>query len=273
MPRLATATSPRSGTAINQSPKVEAAISEAPKPGVTELTTRVQIAVTATQRAAIAKMVNEPQVARGVRSMIGIQGSLEIRNMPPGSNPAIIADALANQDYATANYHLALEAWNPVLSSIFPSDKPQPPPPLAEVGPLNWNPIVFSGGVPVGGWAELSLFPNGGVNFNGSFHDSGFPSYNDAIVFAVQAIATGDLFTFSHSGHMAGTIESGSRDDSWSGQIDSPAVAGAWPILSLDGYRWWAQAAVNIDLGSLLNTIKSIVSAVQTIGTIVAFVF
>src|SRR5882724_2590554 len=51
------------------------------------------------------------------------------------------------------------------------------PPPMPEkprerglpdhLGPFNWNPIVFGGGVPVGGWAQLTLFQNGAVNYTG----------------------------------------------------------------------------------------------------------
>lgn len=239
---------------------------------------KVQVEVTPAQRAILARLVDESRIARGTQVMAGIHGSIHIVPTPAGANPAMITEALAKHDFTHANYLLTLESWNPVLSSLFlPADKPPSPPPprLQEIGPINWNPIVFDGGVPVGGWAQLALFPNGAINFVGNFHDSGFWSYNDSIVFAVQAIATGDVFMFSHQGHMAGTIESGSRDDGWNsgGQAPNAALAGAWSNFSQKGYRWWANAGVNWDINSVISDLKAVISAVQTIASVVSLVF
>jgi hypothetical protein len=122
----------------------------------------------------------------------------------------------------------------------------------------------------VGGWAQLTLFQNGAYSFAGDFHDSGFPSYDDSFSWGVVS-SSGILFTFSHSGHMAGTIEPGSRDDSWNNQGTNAAIAGAWADL-VAGWSWRWEAGVNFDIGSIINDIKAIISAVQTIAQVIAVV-
>jgi hypothetical protein len=116
----------------------------------------------------------------------------------------------------------------------------------------------------------LTLYQSGAYNFTGSFHDSGFPSYNDSFVWGVVS-SRGVLFTFSHSGHMAGTIEPGSRDDSWDNQGTSPVIASAWADL-VAGWRWRWEAGVNLDLGSIINDIKAVIAAAQTIAQVIAIV-
>ncbi|GAB3718983.1 hypothetical protein GCM10027598_31220 [Amycolatopsis oliviviridis] len=46
--------------------------------------------------------------------------------------------------------------------------------------------INFDNGVLVGGWANLTVYPNGNYNFSGHFHDSGATSYNVGIVMAIR---------------------------------------------------------------------------------------
>lgn len=41
--------------------------------------------------------------------------------------------------------------------------------------------ITFSGGVPVGGWYTLSVFPSGAYNYSGHVHVSGFPATTSAV--------------------------------------------------------------------------------------------
>jgi len=137
-----------------------------------------------------------------------------------------------------------------------PPPPPPPPPPLPEqLGPFAWNPIVFSGGVPVGGWAQLTLFRNGTFNFVGHFHDSGATSYDVSCVFAVRD-SSGTTFTFSHRGRVHGTFESGSRDDDWGDAtgVGGPnqALAAAWPQLAAH-VSWSAKAGANFDLKRLVD--------------------
>ena len=71
---------------------------------------------------------------------------------------------------------------------------------------FDWNPIVFGGGVPVGGWSHLTLRQDGTYTFSGHFHDLGALEYNMALVWGVQAGQNGNLYTFEHRGHVSGTF-------------------------------------------------------------------
>jgi hypothetical protein len=80
---------------------------------------------------------------------------------------------------------------------------------------FSFNPIVFGGGVPVGGWSNLTVRQDGTYTFSGHFHDSGATQYNMALIWAVKD-SRNIIYTFEHKGQVAGTFESGSRDDDWS---------------------------------------------------------
>jgi hypothetical protein len=148
------------------------------------------------------------------------------------------------------------------------------PPPLAaapplpsQLGPFTWNPIVFGGGVPVGGWAQLTLFRNGAVNFTGHFHVSGAPSYNMTCTFAVRA-SDGTVYTFTRTGRVHGTFESGSRDFDWGDNPTNTAVAAGWANLAA-GWSWQARAGANADIGALID---SAVHAVGQVASVIAII-
>jgi hypothetical protein len=169
-----------------------------------------------------------------------------------------------------------LMSWHPVLRTVVPEvadpNKPPPtPPPLpTQLGPWDTGYITFDGGVPVGGSAQLVLYQNGGYSFSGNFHDSGFPSYTDSLVWGVLD-SQGTLFTFAHSGEMYGTFQSGSRDDSWNNQGFNPAIAGAWVDLCA-GWSWHWEAGVNWDLGPLESLLQNIIKAAQVVVQVISVV-
>jgi len=121
---------------------------------------------------------------------------------------------------------------------------------------LDTGPIVFDGGVPVGGYANGGLFPNGAWNFSGHFHDSGFPSYDVGMAVAVRL--GGVTFVLSIQGHVAGTIGSGSRDFDWNTSGTNPALAQALPV---DDYEWSWNAAADISIGDLIDSVTGAVGA------------
>jgi hypothetical protein len=136
----------------------------------------------------------------------------------------------------------------------------------AQLGPWNAS-ITFSGGVPVGGRANLVIFSNGAYNFSGHFHVSGAPSYTTAIVWALKS-GDGTTYLFTHSGRVHGTFESGSRDDNWNISNTNPALAAGWNALTKNWtYKW--EAKVNIAIGPIVDEVKQIIGAV---GTVVAIV-
>lgn len=163
-----------------------------------------------------------------------------------------------------------LETWYPGLSS---SIKSLNNPSLLggaipQVGPLNTGYITFSGGVPVGGFAQLTLFQSGHFNLNGHFHVSGAPSYNVSFAVGVRS-RLGVLYTFLQTGHLAGTFEPGSRDFNFSVQDFRDVLRVDWANVSVNS-TWWWNAKVNIDPLALLGTIKTLAQTVGAVASVVA---
>lgn len=130
---------------------------------------------------------------------------------------------------------------------------------------LQTGPIVFGGGVPVGGWSNLTLSPDGTFDFTGHFHNSGFVGF-DASVGWVLKSATGTAFTWAAGGGMGGL--GGDRDFNWNNAGKNAAIADAWDDLSAGcSWAWRAQAGIDF-----LNIIKELESVVGTIVQVIAVV-
>ena len=119
-----------------------------------------------------------------------------------------------------------------------------------------YRPNRFRRGRSGGGYANGGLFPNGAWNFSGHFHDSGFPSYDVGMAVAVRL--GGVTFVLSIQGHVAGTIGSGSRDFDWNTSGTNPALAQALPV---DDYEWSWNAAADISIGDLIDSVTGAVGA------------
>ncbi len=126
--------------------------------------------------------------------------------------------------------------------------------------------ITFSGGVPVGGWTAITLYPNGAFNFSGHLHVSGLPSYDVGVTWVVTTSDGQPTFSLSKQGRCHGTLESGSRDFDWNESGTNPALAAAWDELSA-GYRWRWNAGANIDISSITG---AALQAVGAVGTVIA---
>ncbi len=109
--------------------------------------------------------------------------------------------------------------------------------------------------MPVGGWAIIGVWPNGNSIFTGNFHDSGAISYDDSIVCGLTG-SNGVAFTFTHSGTVAGTFESGARDDNWTSTATSTAVAGSFTNLAA-GYKYNCQSTASFDIGALWTAVEA----------------
>jgi hypothetical protein len=190
---------------------------------------------------------------------------------------------LARQETTRVSAHAGGAVFKPGRGHVFdavalinswltdkPSEEPPPPqevpppPPLLDSIELDTAYIAFGGGVPVGGYSHLSLFPNGAYSFTGHFHDSGWPSYDMELVWVLRSSA-GTVLTFSHRGRVHGTGESGSRDDDWGDSGTNAALAAAWADISA-GYSWQWHAAANGDIGAMID------QAVKTLGQAAAVI-
>jgi len=107
-----------------------------------------------------------------------------------------------------------------------------------EIGPFNTGDISFPGGVPVGGWAGLSLSSDGSFSFSGLFHDSGLPSYDSALAWAI-ADTVGNGYLFARSGHLAGTLEPGSREFRWNNTGVNPTLRAGFEELTRGCTGYW----------------------------------
>jgi hypothetical protein len=79
---------------------------------------------------------------------------------------------------------------------------------------------------------------------------------------------SGYLYTFAHSGHTAGTIESGSRDDIWDVSGTNSLLAANWA--DLEGCKEYWAANVDTDLNPLLNQLEQAAGIVLGIIGIIA---
>jgi hypothetical protein len=130
------------------------------------------------------------------------------------------------------------------------------------------NSIVFPEGIPVGGFADITLKQDGSVAYNFHFHDSGLPSYNVGSVWAVKDVA-GRLYTVAVSGHTAGTGEAGSRNFDANNTVVNASVAQNWPAIACGLAKTTCNSRVDIDLDAIINDIKQAVGYIVQVIAIV----
>jgi len=142
--------------------------------------------------------------------------------------------------------------------------------PSATTGDLgSWHSqYTFDNGVPVGGYSTLKMYPDGSYQFSGHFRDSGFPSYDVALVCAVKAVNSGTTFTFTQSGHLHGTIEPGSRDYDWNVSGHNGVIKNEWQNLQKQ-WVYRCEAKVGISIAALVNIVKQVIGAISTIIAVV----
>lgn len=132
----------------------------------------------------------------------------------------------------------------------------------------DWPSITFGDGVAAGGRTHLTLSRDGSCHFTGAMHDSGAAAYNYSVAGAVKDVGN-QAYTFGHTGNIAGTFESGSRDDPWDINSTNPTVAQNWLSLvaAADGdpHASWS-STVSTDLGALIGAV------VATVGTVAGVV-
>lgn len=118
------------------------------------------------------------------------------------------------------NFQRGIIYWSPVTGAFV----------LQNDEKWNWN-ISFSDSTPLGGNATLALNSNGDIYFSGHLHDSGFPSYDFAIV-SVLMTKQGMGYTSSYKGHTGGTLSSDSRDNDWNITVNNPSIKDNWPQIT-----------------------------------------
>jgi hypothetical protein len=91
--------------------------------------------------------------------------------------------------------------WNPSLGAVF--------------DPLVFEAQLITGGIAaLGGWCRVTIDYTGQVRWEGHAHDGGADGYDFTVTSAI-ATPGGMTVALAHSGHVGGTITSGSRDNNW----------------------------------------------------------
>ncbi|UOZ07030.1 hypothetical protein [Amycolatopsis sp. WQ 127309] len=132
--------------------------------------------------------------------------------------------------------------------------------------------ITFSGGTALGGWALVTLFPDGNFEFSGHLHNSGAAAYEHTLILAVPD-AAGQILTFRQSGNTFGTLQPGPRDCDWKTAGHNDLIATSWNALTAQGGEpsWRIDASVN--WGAIINAlVDDIAKAAGYIGTVVSIV-
>jgi len=136
---------------------------------------------------------------------------------------------------------------------------------------MKWDPIVFDGGIPVSGSAQLSLHQDGKWEFHGHFHGSGFSAFDVNILFAVRS-EKGALYTFGAEGAVSGTLGAGSRDFTWKLSGTEAELANAWADLAA-GWSWQAQSGTGQEWGGLWGDVKGALGEVGVVTAVVGPLF
>ena len=135
---------------------------------------------------------------------------------------------------------------------------------------FNFSPIVFDNGVPVGGFAHLTIRQDGSYVFSGHFHDSGATSYKTALAYVVKDTKN-QAYTFAHTGEVHGTFDSGSRDDDWNVTGNNPQIAANWAVLA--GGSSMAKASANLDIVALGNSVLTAIGVIVKVISVAGKAF
>ncbi|HVN69603.1 MAG TPA: hypothetical protein VMU38_08160 [Candidatus Binatia bacterium] len=212
-------------------------------------------------RAGVADAAAEHAFAQSlIRAKVSGETAVSVRRDP---------GAAVSMNEKNLEKHPLWASLNPALQKYAQNlVTPQPPPQLpSQLGPFNSGYITFDNGVPVGGSMSLTLYQDGGYAFSGSFHDSGFPSYKIEADWVIVS-QSGKAFTFSHAGETYGTIDSGSRDFTFSDIGNNGDIKDAWADLCA-GYTWRWTAYCNWDVQAAID---DLINALKVAGTVITAV-
>jgi len=127
--------------------------------------------------------------------------------------------------------------------------------------------IVFGTGIAAGGSAHVTVAPDGSAHFQGGMHDSGAAAYNYSVA-CVLVDADHRAYTFAHTGNIAGTFESGSRDDPWDSPGQNGQIAQNWRSLCAGTQGHW-DSRISADIQALLG---SILTSIGTAAAVIAII-
>lgn len=125
----------------------------------------------------------------------------------------------------------------------------------------HWQ-IRFDNGVPVGGWADLTIWENGQYAFSGHIHNSGFTSYDFTTIWALYTPPPTPVPTFTVQGHVQGTLGAGSRDFDWNQRGSNPALTEAWR----SGWQLKIRQVAKLDLSIIADIANTAGRLIPIVG-------
>jgi uncharacterized protein with LGFP repeats len=137
----------------------------------------------------------------------------------------------------------------------------------------DWASITFAEGTAAGGTCHLTLTPDGGCHFTGHMHDSGSLAYNYSVAGVVEDVDD-NAYTFGHTGNIAGTFESGSRDDPWDVNVTNPTIKENWlSLVAAAAAHGTPQALWKADVSpDLKGLTDSILSGIGVIAAVIGVI-
>jgi hypothetical protein len=137
---------------------------------------------------------------------------------------------------------------------------------------IQWtNQWTFNNGVPVGGDHVITIWSSGYAEFKSHFHDSGFWSYDVSLNCALSD-TVGRAYTFSRSGRMYGTIESGSRDFDLDQTTYNADIQANWVDIENGNLQMWcnAHAGSTFSWDTIVSFLNDVVKAAGAIKAVIA---
>jgi hypothetical protein len=128
--------------------------------------------------------------------------------------------------------------------------------------------LAFESDAPVGGWGDLALHADGAWNFSGHVHDSGATSYDVGVAWVVKS-GSNTAYSFSETGHVAGTGESGSRDVDWNKSGTNDAIRADWMHL-VSSHRDVVQFGASLNINPLMDDAVKVMGVVSAVVAVAA---
>jgi hypothetical protein len=128
--------------------------------------------------------------------------------------------------------------------------------------------ITFSGGVPVDGFAHLTVFQDGTSHFTGHFHDSSIVPYTYGIALVVKGIDN-HAYSSVHQGNITQAENQGNSD--WDEKTQNPDITQHWPALLNGGAPFFAwRADVNLDIVTIVQDAETAIGYVVQVVSLFA---
>jgi LGFP repeat len=125
--------------------------------------------------------------------------------------------------------------------------------------------VVTPAGTALGGSVTFTLRSNGTYRIHYLLHDSGAPGY-DFTVRAIFVASNGLSLVGQHSGHVGGTLTTGSRDDDFTDEGSNPFIQTCWEQIKAGTMYVTKDYSTTGVIGFVEDVAKAVLDVVVTVG-------